>query len=163
MLANELMIDAFGRIEQDVRGALKGLSAEQLAWRPSAQANSIAWLVWHLTRVMDDHVSELAGKNQMWADWRDKFDFDVGDDTGYGHASEQVGEVKASAEQLLGYFNAVQTNALEFIKSLAEADYTKIVDENWNPPVTLAVRLVSVINDCTQHAGQAAYVRGLLA
>lgn len=162
MLANDLMLDSFERVRQDVHSAVEGLDDSQLAWRPSEKTNSIAWLVWHLTRVMDDHISELAGKNQLWKVWRDKFDFDVGDDTGYGHNDEQVAKVKARAEQLLNYYDAVNEKAIEFIKGLAEKDYTRVVDRNWNPPVTLAVRLVSVINDCTQHTGQAAYVRGLL-
>ena len=36
------------------------------------------------------------------------------------------------------------------------------MDEAWDPPVTLGVRLVSVISDCLQHAGQAEFIRGIL-
>ena len=39
----------------------------------------------------------------------------------------------------------------------------RVVDRTWDPPVTLGVRLVSILDDDTQHAGQAAYVRGLLS
>jgi hypothetical protein len=37
-----------------------------------------------------------------------------------------------------------------------------VVDASWDPPVTLGVRLVSVISDDLQHAGQAAYLRGMI-
>ncbi len=45
---------------------------------------------------------------------------------------------------------------------LQPADLDVVVDERWDPPVTLGVRLVSVVNEVNQHVGQAAYVRGLL-
>jgi hypothetical protein len=41
------------------------------------------------------------------------------------------------------------------------ADLDRVVDKRWDPPVTLGVRLVSVVDDDAQHVGQAAYVRGL--
>ena len=49
-----------------------------------------------------------------------------------------------------------------YVQGLGEADLDRVVDLNWDPPVTLGVRLVSVINDDLQHGGQAAYVRGML-
>ena len=48
------------------------------------------------------------------------------------------------------------------LAGLSEADLDRVVDERWDPPVTLGVRLVSVISDDLQHAGQAAYLRGLV-
>ena len=50
--------------------------------------------------------------------------------------------------------------------SLAHVPFGELereVDQSWDPPVTLAVRLVSVVNDITQHAGQAAYAAGIIA
>lgn len=163
MLANDLIIDGLERVKSSLLAVVTGLSDGQLAWRPSETANSIAWLAWHLTRVIDDHVSELAGKDQVWGGWKSKFDFDVGYDTGYGFTSEQVATIRADAKLLLGYHEAVHDMAVKFVSQLTQEDYEKVVDVGWKPPVTLAVRLVSVVNDATQHVGQAAYVRGLLA
>ena len=75
MHIRDLLLDAFGRIDEEVRRTLDGLDAEQVHFRPAEQANSIAWLAWHLTRVMDDHVTDLAGRQQEWvADgWHDRF------------------------------------------------------------------------------------------
>lgn len=164
MLANELMSDAFDRIKQAVHTAVKDLSEKELIYRPNESANSIAWLVWHLARVQDDHMADLANTKQLWDQgWREKFDLPFeGSATGYGHSAKDVAAVKPSAKLLLEYYDAVHQASLKWISDLKEADYLKVIDEGWNPPVTLAVRLVSIITDDLEHAGQAAYVHGLI-
>ena len=47
------------------------------------------------------------------------------------------------------------------MRGLTDRDLDRVVDERWDPPVTLGVRLVSVISDDLQHAGQAALIRGI--
>ena len=49
-----------------------------------------------------------------------------------------------------------------YLATVAPEDLDRVVDERWDPPVTLGVRLVSVLSDDLQHAGQAAYARGLI-
>jgi Protein of unknown function (DUF664) len=165
MTTADLLADAFGRIHEIVHHTVDGLSPDQLALRPAGRANSIAWLIWHLTRIADDHVAAAAGTVQAWtADgWAARFGlpFDVAD-TGYGHDGKQVEAVRvASGELLTGYHDAVFDQITRYVKGLTDADLERIVDERWDPPVTLGVRLVSVISDDLEHAGQAAYVRGL--
>jgi uncharacterized damage-inducible protein DinB len=161
----EVIVDGFGRIQGTVRDAVSGLSAAQLNERLDGTANSIGWLVWHLTRVQDDHVADAAGSEQIWTagGWVERFrlPFDVGA-TGYGQSSDEVGELRATAEMLAGYHDAVHRATVDYVATLDDEAYARVVDERWDPPVTLAVRLVSVLNDTTQHAGQAAYVKGLL-
>lgn len=165
MQTNDILLDGFRRIKGTVHTAAKGLSEEQLAYRPGDQANSIAWLLWHIARIQDDHVSALANSGQVWTEqgWYSKFNlpFDA-TETGYGHTTEQVAAVRANAELLLGYFDAVHTATEQYVQGLGEKDYGKTIEESYDPPVTLATRLVSIISDSLQHAGQAAYVRGLL-
>jgi uncharacterized damage-inducible protein DinB len=165
MTSSDLLEDAFQRVRDSVHPAVSGLSAEDLAFRPDSESNSIAWLVWHLTRIQDDHISGLDGNEQVWTanGWVDRFalPLDVSD-TGYGHDSETVAVVVADAPLLLGYFEEVHERTLAFVRTLVEDDLERVVDENWNPPVTMSVRLVSVIADDLQHVGQAAYVRGIL-
>jgi hypothetical protein len=161
-----LLTDAFSRIGEEVHGAVDGLSAEQLAHRVDAEANSIAWLVWHLSRVQDDHVAGVAGSEQVWTaqGWADRFGlpFGVGS-IGYGHSAADVAKVHVDSPDLLtGYYDAVAARTREYVAGLTEADLDRVVDENWDPPVTLGVRLISVIDDCAQHAGQAAFVRGIV-
>lgn len=164
MLANDLMIDAFNRIKHAVHTTVEDLSEDELISRPDSEANTIAWLIWHLSRVQDNHMAGMAGTEQIWDQgWREKFGlpFDKSA-TGYGQSSEEVGQVKASAKLLVEYFDTVHDLSINWIQHLKEEDYSKIVDREWDPPVTLGVRLVSVIADSLQHAGQAAYVYGLV-
>jgi hypothetical protein len=164
--AADLLVDAFGRIHRIVHAVVDGLEPEELTARIDDHGNSIAWLVWHLTRIQDDHVADVADTEQVWISngWADRFDlpFDV-HATGFGHSSDDVAAVRVkSAELLTGYHDAVHEQTLRFVKQLTEADFGRIVDESWTPPVSLGVRLVSVISDDLQHAGQAAFVRGIV-
>lgn len=165
MLANELLVDTFSRVPEIARNTVEGLNEEDLTWRPEKDANSIAWLVWHLTRAEDSQIANLVGSGEVWIEdqWYDKFGLPLSEDaTGYGHSSDEVAAVKASADLLLGYQNATHERTLQFINGLTEKDYEKVVDPSYKPPVTVKVRLVSIVGDITQHAGQAAYVRGLI-
>ena len=161
-----VLADGFGRVQEAVQDAVEGLSPDALAWRPGPRANTIAWLVWHLTRVQDDHVAELAGAEALWTaeGWVDRFGLPFARGaTGYGQDPAEVGAVRASADLLAGYSQAVHRRTFAYLEDVTERDLDRVVDERWEPPVTLAVRLVSVLCDDLQHAGQAAYVRGLLA
>jgi hypothetical protein len=161
---NEIIIDALERIKAVVRNTLDGLSETDLQFQPAESANSIAWLVWHLTRVQDDHIAELAKTPQVWTTgWSKKFGLALPEEsTGYGHTTQEAVAVKASAKLLLGYYDDTHQASVTYISSLKPADYQRIVDKRWQPPVTLAARFVSIIADDLQHAGQAAYIRGLL-
>ncbi|MGW6277810.1 mycothiol transferase [Kribbella sp. NPDC055071] len=166
MNTSELLIDAHGRIKEEVHDVVEGLDEKALTYQPGAEANSIAWLIWHLTRVQDDHLADAGGYEQVHtADgWHERLGLPLtADDTGYGHSPDQIRLVNLSAEQLLGYYDAVHDRTVEFLRTVTDEGLDRIVDHRWTPPVTLGVRLISVIDDCAQHAGQAAYVKGLLS
>jgi uncharacterized damage-inducible protein DinB len=162
----DLLIETYGRLPGLVRAAVEGLSPEQLRRAPAPGANPVGWLVWHLTRVQDHHVADLLDAEQIWVtgDWAGRFGLAADpDDIGYGHAPEHVAAVAPeSAQALLDYFDAVAQRTRDYLTGLRPADLDRVVDESWDPPVTLGVRLVSVADDDLQHVGQAAYVRGLL-
>jgi uncharacterized damage-inducible protein DinB len=162
----ELLVDAVTRIRDLVHRTLDDLPAEHLTARVDPEANTIAWLIWHLTRVQDDHIAEVAGSDQVWlADgWCDQFGlpFDA-HAIGYGQSSAEVAQVTAAADLLTGYHDAVCARTIDFVRGLSAADLDRIVDERWDPPVTLGVRVISVISDDLQHVGQAAFVRGVLS
>ncbi|TDC37616.1 DUF664 domain-containing protein [Micromonospora sp. 15K316] len=167
MDASDLLIEAYDRLPDLVRGAVDGLSPEQLHQAPRPGANSVGWLVWHLTRIQDDHLADVIGTEQLWVtgDWAGRFGLDDADpsDTGYGHTPERVAAVRPeSARALLDYYDAVHTRTRRFLAGLHAEDLDRVVDTSWDPPVTLGVRLVSVIDDDLQHVGQAAYLRGLI-
>jgi hypothetical protein len=162
-----LLQDLYGRTPPIAEDAVKGLSREQLMWAPEPGANTIGWLVWHLTRVQDHHVSELLDEQQIWttdARWAKRCGLDPDPhNTGYGHTADDVASVQPDGPgALIGYLQAVDARTQQMLEGLSETDLERIVDRRWDPPVTLGVRLISVADDSLQHAGQAAYLRGLL-
>ena len=166
MTSVDLLTDAFSRVHGVVHQAVDNLTPDELAFRVNGNTNSIAWLVWHLSRVTDDHVSEAASKEQVWIGngWAEKFALPFPPDaTGYGFGGDDVAAVKVkSGEILIGYFDEVIEEATRFVKHLSGDDFARVVDDSWTPPVTLAVRLISVISDDLQHAGQAMFIRGIV-
>jgi uncharacterized damage-inducible protein DinB len=163
MTSAELLTDAFGRVLESVHEAVDGLSAAQLAARLDQDANSIAWLCWHLARVQDDHLADAFGVEQVWPGFMDRFGLPFGPGViGYGQDSSQVALVQVSGNLLTGYQDAVHEQTVALVSGVVDADLSRVVDERWDPPVTLGVRLISVISDCLQHAGQAAFIRGIL-
>lgn len=166
MRSNELLLYAYGQIQETLRRAVDGLTPDELTHRVGPQANTIAWLAWHLARVQDDHVADVAGHEQVWTadDWVGRFGLPFpAQATGYGFSSEQVGQVRVpSADLLIDYAAAVHDRTAQFLQGLSDDDLDAVVDTRWDPPVTLGVRLVSVLSDDLQHVGQAAFVRGML-
>jgi hypothetical protein len=162
--AQELLRDAFTRLIEHVDELTDGLSDEVSNYRPNPDANSIAWLIWHSARVQDVQLADIAGVEQVWTrdGWVDRFGLDLPrDDTGYGHSPQDVAKVRASAQLLSGYYHAVHELSLEYVTSVTAEELSRVVDTNWDPPVTASARLVSIVDDCAQHLGQAAYVRGI--
>ena len=161
-----LLLELYGRIPPLAAAAVEGLDAEELHRVPEPGANSIGWLVWHLARVQDHHVSELLGTDQIWVtgDWAARCGLDADPaNTGYGHSEADVQSVQPDGPGvLLGYLGEVTARTTSMLEELGSADLDRVVDDRWDPPVTMGVRLVSVADDCLQHAGQAAYARGLL-
>jgi hypothetical protein len=166
MDVSSLLLELFGRIPPLARRAVVGVDSDRLVQSPAPGANTIAWLVWHLARVQDHHVAELIDSDQLWVggDWALRFGLAPDpSNTGFGHTSAQVAAVQPeSPEVLLEYLDAVDARTRRMLGDLAPKDLDRIVDRAWDPPVTLGVRLVSIADDSLQHAGQAAYVRGLL-
>ncbi len=162
----ELLLELFGRIPPLVDGAVDGLSADELHWQPSRDANTIGWLVWHLTRVADHHIAEIIEELQVWetGDWAAGFGLAPDpSNSGYGHSPDDMLAVRPTGpDVLIAYLSAVDERARSVLGAIDDVALDRIVDRRWDPPVTLGVRLVSIADDCLQHVGQAAYVRGLL-
>lgn len=167
--AREILRDSFNRLIEHVDALTDGLSDEVSFFRPvtmsGQQANSIAWLIWHSARIQDAQLAGIAGVEQVWfrGGWVDRFALDLPRDAhGYGHTADEVGKVRAPGNLLASYYHAVHRMTLEYVAGVTDEELARIVDENWNPPVTASVRLVSIIDDCAQHLGQAAYIRGIV-
>ena len=156
------LVDQFTRVRGLVLEQTSDLPGPLAIWRPDAASNSIAWLLWHLTRIQDDHVAGLAGVDQAWPRWRERFALPFGPwATGYAQTAAEVGEVRASGELLAGYHGDVHRLTVSYLDRVDGVELSRVVDRDFDPPVTASTRLVSVIGDTLQHLGQAAFVRGL--
>ncbi len=161
-----LLLELYGRIPPLAESAVDGLTPEELTRSPRPGANTIGWLVWHLARVQDHHVSELLECDQLWlrGGLAERFGLAPDpDNIGYGHDAEQMAAVRPDGpDVLVTYLAEVQQRTADMLAGLSEGDLDRIIDERWDPPVSLGVRLISVADDSLQHLGQAAYARGLL-
>ena len=168
MEGHELIADGLGRVNQLLHRALTGVPADTLNRMPGSDSNSMTWLAWHLARIQDDHVASLAGEPQLWTSegWHERFGMAADDtNTGSGHTAEQVAALQVdSADVLLGYADAVYERARTYLSGISSETLDEVINEpQYDPLPTVGVRLVSVIADNTQHAGQIAYLRGLFA
>ncbi|MEU1756891.1 DinB family protein [Micromonospora matsumotoense] len=169
MNVDDLLTETYDQLPDLVSAAVAGLGPDELCRAPGPGANPVGWLIWHLSRIQDQQIAELCGVDQLWVtgDRAARFGLpaDPADpaDTGYGHTPEQVTAVRPeSAAVLVDYHRAVAERTRRFLAGLGPTDLDRVVDEGWDPPVTLGVRLVSIVADGLQHVGQAAYLRGLL-
>jgi uncharacterized damage-inducible protein DinB len=163
----ELIADALGRINRTLHRSMEGVPAETLNKQPSPSTNSMTWLAWHLTRVQDHHISDLLGVPELWVSggWHEKFGQAADEkNTGTGHTPEQVAALTVdSADVPLGYSDAVLERARGYLATVKPETLDETIDESqYDPLPTVGTRLVSIVSDNTQHAGQVAYVRGLL-
>lgn len=166
MESKGVLLEIYGRIPPLVGEVLRGLPQEAVVARPAPKVNTIAWLVWHLTRVQDHHVSDILKTEQLWVggDWAERVGLAPDpSNTGYGHSPDDVATVTPRDSSILeAYLEAVQARTVAMLERLEPADLERVVDRRWDPPVTMGVRLVSIADDGLQHVGQAAYIRGLL-
>jgi hypothetical protein len=166
MNVNEVLLDLFGRVVEEVATVLDGLDPRLLDVQPEPGTNPIGWLVWHLTRVQDYYIAGFLGEDQVWArdGWAARFGLapDPGN-VGYGHGPQEMSAVRPDGpDALRDYFAAVWARTRPYLERVTEAELDRIVDRAWDPPVSLGARLISIADDDIQHAGQAAYARGTL-
>ena len=166
----EMLLDSARRPQERLLRVMDGLSIDQLNALPEAHIaptiKSIGWLVWHTAREQDLQIADLAGTQALWVrdGWNQRFAFDLPDDTAdWKHTPEEAAKVMIRDAALLQDYLAASTQAvIDYLLQLPPNDLDEVIDHHWNPPVTRAVRLVSIIDDAAMHSGQAVYVRRLL-
>lgn len=161
-----VLVDGFGRVGAIVHRVLDDIEEDALTARLGPEANTVAWLVWHLCRVEDAQVAALAGTDQVWTaqGFADRFGLPFSPRaTGYGQSPDEVAQVRTGAALLGEYLDASRAATDAYLARLQDADLARVVDERWDPPVTVGVRLVSILGDVLEHAGQAAFVRGVVS
>jgi hypothetical protein len=146
-----------------IKQATDDLTDEQLYYQPSADTNSIAWLIWHLSRWRDSLSAAIAGESQVWVSggWATRFRLsETG--TGLGDTLEQVTAFRPERQNLFGYADAAHRETIERVKHLPATRFDQPVE---HPPGTSRPTwqaLAGMCGDSYQHAGQIAYLRGMI-
>jgi uncharacterized damage-inducible protein DinB len=164
MESSDLLVEAYSHITRIVHQAADDLSQDQLAYRPEEGANSIAWLVWHLTRIQDSHLKNVVQLEEAWLteQWDERFGMAGSTGIGFGDGPEEVASMRPPRAILLGYHDRVVGRVLDYLPTVDADELDRIVDTNYDPHVKAGIRLMSVVQDNTQHAGQARYLRGMI-
>lgn len=160
----QLLIDIFERGFQGLEKALADLSQADLNKQPHPNCNSIGWIAWHMTRVQDRIISDLAGEQQVWMkeEWYSRFNrLSDPSDSGSGHKPEDVAAFKSpDVAIILEYHRAVLEQSKKYLVNLSTAELGRKIDHPMF--TTVGAFLGIVISDNLQHIGQIAYLRGLL-
>lgn len=162
----DLLSNGFEQAHSLLKNVLQGLNPEDLDWQPKPDCNSIGWLTWHLVRQQDAAISYIMKEKQVWitGGWHEKFNR-IADplDYGTGQTPEQVTAFKSpDVETIIGYSRTVKERTKVYMRTLTATDLDRVFKiPGFEPPPTVGSWLMSVMLDSMQHAGQAAYVRGL--
>jgi len=163
MKAIQFIEMTIGNMHQSLLSDVEGLKNEQLKWKPTHQANPIAFLFWHAARAEDETVSEWRKKDSIWKEnqWYLKFKLD---EKSYGTDFQEADVNKIAGlpfHQVIAYAEKVFRDTQIYIQSLDEdkLDYTPNPERpNW----TTAQMLNSlVISHGWWHIGEIRYVKGL--
>ena len=162
MVATGVLLDAFTRVNESLHRTLADLTEAELIGEPHPP---IGWLAWRISRVMDSNASRLSGREQLWIGdgWAARFGMAPGPgDFGRGasHTREQVRAFRASAELLLAYHDAAYERMKTYLEGLSDEDLARQLDEpRYQPLPTVAVRLVSVLENAMTNQGQISYLK----
>ena len=162
MVATDIFLDAFTRVNESLHRALADLTPTELIQEPHPP---IGWLAWRLTRIIDSNVSRLTGREQLWIGdgWAARFGMPP-EPADFGrsltHTREQVRAFRASLELLLAYHDATFERTKAYLKTLTAEDLARQLDEPQHQPLpTVAVRLVSVLENAMANVGQISYLK----
>ena len=164
MAATDVISIALARNWSMVDNAIQSLSDDDLTQQPNDQSNSVAWLLWHMNRVVDNMIhTRLQSQRQLWVldGWHQKFGMgDDESDFGMGWTAQQVAAWKAPARDvLLGYYEAMKASAKDYLASLSDAELDKSVMVG-NESRGVSDLLGVLVYDNVVHGGQIAYLRG---
>ncbi|MDA0769103.1 MAG: DinB family protein [Chloroflexi bacterium] len=166
----ETLEDYYGRVNV----AIEPLTSLEMAWRPSPEANSIAFIYWHVARVEDGWTNSFGkGESAVWQ--RDRWHERLGlaeKGSGFGLSVEELAAFPDLPKDLLQeYFTSVRQETLAFLRGLGESDFDYVPNRTPFPETagtvsrfrsfSMARMYRQLIGEEDQHLGQISYVRGL--
>ena len=101
-----------------VANALEGLDDATMNRRPADHSNSIAWILWHMNRVVDIFINtRLQSSPELWVrdGWHQKYSMSEKSHIVGASSGDIEAWVAPSQEVQNGYFEAVTSAAREYI------------------------------------------------
>ena len=124
-----------------------GVTDEQFYYRPKDDTNSIAWLVWHLSRWRDRTSAIVTGDTQVWIS--------------EGDTPEQVADFRPDRDLVLSYADAAHRAIVDRVLKLTANQLVEHVKGLTGEPRPAWRVLAGVIGDSTEHVGQINFLRGM--
>jgi DinB superfamily len=157
-----ITLDMFTRVHESLHRVFADVTEDELHREPHP---GMGWLAWRFTRVIDNNISRLSGRDQLWAGegWHAKFGmepnpYDFGRNA--THNREQVRAFRAGRDLILAYHDATHERTVAYLQSLKPEDYDRALDEpQYQPLPTVGVRLVSVLENAMHNMGQISYLK----
>jgi uncharacterized damage-inducible protein DinB len=160
----ELIVKSLEESRQYVADAIKGLSQDDIAWRPKTHSNSIAFLLWHVARVEDLWINRiLLGEKEVYEleGWHKKFNTPA-QDSGFGYDVAKLKSWPVPKLALLKEYAAVvREKTLAYLKSVNEKKLDEPKDFGWSKG-NVGSALSHLITEVAEHSGQIGYLRGIM-
>ena len=162
MDAKEFALEALERARAVTMIAIDGLTPEHFHWRPNPTANSIAFLLWHISRVEDRFTSDLRNMEEIWLteEWHKKFAVAISEN-GIGWGPEQIQDFRPAIELVVSYLQRVRNISLETISRLNISQFKEQLTPS-RPDFTVANTLQTIVYHENHHQGAIGYIRGLI-
>jgi hypothetical protein len=161
---NQFIITLLEAAYRSIKQATDDLPDEQLYYQPTPETNSIAWLVWHLSRWRDAVSATISGEPQIWvsAGWAERCGM-PDERTGLGDTPAQVTAFCVERAVLFGYVDAAHQHTVERVAKLTPTQLVQPMVSHTGERRPAWRALAGVCSDSAQHTGQIAYLRGLLS
>ena len=161
MDAKVLVLRSLEQSQGYLTGALDGLTQEESAWKPGAESNNVAFILWHTVRVEDFFVNRIIRreKDVYGAEgWQEKLGTP---DKAFGFTLEELQTWPVpKLEVLRDYANAVREKTLAFINSIPSEKLDEVPRPDRSPD-PIGVSLGHMATEIALHVGQLCYLRGL--
>ena len=161
---NQFIVALLEASYRSITQATEGLTDEQLSYQPTADANSMAWLMWHLSRWRDAISATISSTQQIWVSegWTTRYGM-PDERTGLGDTPVQVTVFRVERALLFGYAEAAHRVTVKRVSTLTPIQLRQPILSHTGERRPAWRALAGVCSDSAQHSGQIAYLRGLMS
>jgi len=146
-----------------IKLACDDLTEDQMHYQSTPDSNSIAWMVWHSSRIKDQVTASIVGESEVWlADgWAERFGI-APEANGIGDRPEQVTSFRVRSDFLLGYADAAHNVTIQRLSKILPAQLAQPSRYVLGDTRPVWRSLQGMLGDAYSHAAQVSYLRGMI-